>query len=122
MTLLAIDPSSVKAIARHIPGTMNRTEAAYAAHLEQLILAGDVVSYIFECVRLVIGTKRCTYMPDFMVILPTGVIEFHEVKGYFRDDARVKIKAAAKQFHWFAFKAATRQSKKRGGGWDIEEF
>ena len=101
---------------------MNQTEAAYAAHLDAMILAGEVVAYVFENVRLVIGTNRCTYMPDFMVILPVGYVEFHEVKGFWRDDARVKIKAAAKQFPWFTFKAVTKRTKKAGGGWAVEEF
>lgn len=112
----------IKAKARPIPGVMNKTEAAYAERLEVLKQYDEVGHYVFEAVRFVVGVKRCTYMPDFMVVLPDGLIEFHEVKGYWLDDARVKIKAAAKQFPWFTFKAVTRQPKKRGGGWEVEEF
>ena len=122
-------PKVVQAIARHTAGVRNKIEVAYAEHLDVLVMAGEVTAYVFEGVRLVIGLKRCTYMPDFMVILPAGYIEFHEVKARWstgnpgwREDARVKIKAAAKQFPWFAFKAVTRQAKKLGGGWDIEAF
>lgn len=50
-----------------------------------------------------------------------GVMEMHEVKGFWTDDARVKIKVAADQypFRFIAFKAV---AKSRGGGWLREEF
>jgi hypothetical protein len=41
------------------------------------------------------------YTPDFMVIKNDGTIEFHEVKGFMRPAARVKIKVAARMFPWF---------------------
>lgn len=123
MTLLAIDPSSkVKAIARHAPGLMNRTETAYAAHLDLLIKAGEVSAYLFEGVRLIIGNSQCAFTPDFMVVLSAGYIEFHEVKGFWREAARVRIKVAAKQFPWFTFIAVTRRTKKQGRGWNVEKF
>ena len=76
--------------------------------------------------------KRTFYEPDFMVWLwPTvvvdtsedpdpypGRIEIHEVKGFWRDDARVKIKVAAEMFPMFKFIAVTR----KGWLWKREEF
>jgi len=50
-------------------------------------------------------------------MLATGDIECHEVKGFWRDDARVKIRVAASLYP-FRFVAVT----KTKGGWDIEEF
>ncbi len=59
------------------------------------------------------------YTPDFMLIMPDGSIVFVEVKGYWRDDARAKVKMVADQFPWWTF-VATRRRK--GGGWDGERF
>ena len=50
-----------------------------------------------------------------MVVRPDGTLEFHEVKGFWRDDARVKIKTAADKFP-FVFIAA----KQTKTGWEIE--
>jgi hypothetical protein len=38
------------------------------------------------------------YTPDFMVMFANGSIEAHEVKGFWQDDSRVKIKVAADMF------------------------
>lgn len=97
-------------------GSMNKSEAAYARHLEQLKLAGEIARWEFESVKLRLA-DRTFYTPDFLVMLPDGLIEFHEVKGFWEDDARVKIKVAAEQ-HPFKF-VAIKSSK---GGYEIEEF
>jgi hypothetical protein len=99
------------------PNGMNRTESAYADNLENLRQAGQVASWKFEAVKLKLAGSTF-YSPDFLVILPCGKVELHEVKGYWMDDARVKIKVAAENFPWFIFKAI----KRDGRGWDTEEF
>ena len=90
---------------RHERGKMNRAEAAYAADLEVRKRAGEILDWWFEAVTLRLadkpeGTKLrgTTYTPDFMVQLADGTISFHEVKGFARDDAVVKFKAAAEKF------------------------
>ena len=97
---------------------MNKTEERYAQRLEGLRLAGDIHSWRFEAFTLKLAEKRCRYTPDFAVYLPNGSIQFHEVKGFWRDDARVKLKVAATQFQEFQFVAV--QLKK--GDWVFEEF
>lgn len=57
------------------------------------------------------------YTPDFVVLAPDGVLEMHEVKGFWEEDARVKIKVAAAQFP-FRFVAITRDK----GNWSFESF
>ena len=108
------------ALGRLKTGTMNKTEAAYAAHLDLLHKAGEVLWFRFEGVKLRLADNTF-YTPDFVVMAKDGVIELHEVKGFWADDARVKIKVAADQypFRFFAFKA---EAKKRGGGWVKEAF
>jgi hypothetical protein len=54
-------------------------------------------------------------------MLTDGSLECHEVKGFWQDDARVKVKVAAEQFPlWFV--AVTARPKRDGGGWNVEEF
>lgn len=105
---------------RRVPGEMNKTEAAYAEHLEARKLAGEIAAYWFEAIKLRLADNT-TYTPDFFVMLPNGLLECHEVKGFWRDDAKVKIKVAADKYP-FRFIAVTREPKKLGGGWKVEEF
>ena len=49
---------------------------------------------------------------------PDGSIEIHEAKGFWEDDARVKIKAVAEQFPEFWFMAV----QWKGGEWQVERF
>lgn len=105
---------------RRQPGRMNKTEARYAAHLETLKQTGEVLWYAFEGVTLKLASDT-RYTPDFVVMRAGGDIEFHEVKGFWRDDARIKIKVAAEKFP-FRFLAITERAKKLGGGWEREEF
>ena len=100
----------------HKSGEMNKTEAAYAARLEALKLAGEIADYRFECLKLRLADNTF-YTPDFMVLMPDFSFEMHEVKGFWEEDARVKIKVAAAQFP-FKFVAV----KKTKNGWDREVF
>jgi len=115
----AVETAKVIAKGRqHTPGIMNKTEACYAAYLEQLKKAGDVAWYAFEGVRLRLA-KQTTYTPDFIVMNADGTIECHEVKGakaIFWDDAKVKVKVAAEMFP-FNFKVVY-PSKTDGWVWE----
>ena len=111
---------SVLALGRLKTGAMNKTEAAYAQHLEAKKAAGEVAWYKFEAVKLRLADNTF-YTPDFAVMLPDGQMEMREVKGFWADDARVKIKVAA-DIYPFKFIAVRAKSKKDGGGWAVEEF
>lgn len=106
---------------RHTPGHMNKTEAAFARHLEAEKQAGRVLEYYFEPFRLRLAAATF-YSPDFLVLTPAHFLEVIEVKGHWEDDARVKIKVAAKLFWWMTFKAVRPKHRKQGGGWSIEEI
>lgn len=108
------------ALGRLKAGQMNKTETAYEAHLKLRMLAGEVLWYRFEPFKLRLADNTF-YSPDFGVMLADGVIECHEVKGFWQDDARVKIKVAAEQ-HPFRFIAVQALPKKEGGGWKLEAF
>jgi hypothetical protein len=103
---------------RRTPGTMNKTEAAYAATLELRKAAGELLGYWYEAVTFKLA-KDTRYTPDFLVQLADGTLEAHEVKGFWEDDARVKIKVAASMFP-VLFRAMKPKPKKHGGGWEEE--
>lgn len=108
------------ALGRLPTGTMNKTEAAYAEYLKILQHAGEILWWKFEGIKLRLADNTF-YSPDFFVMEADGQLEAHEVKGFWEDDARVKIKVAAAQFP-FRFKAVQAVPKKHGGGWKVEEF
>lgn len=115
------EPAKASAPARPTPGKMNKTEQAYAQVLEHRKRMGEVVWYAFERVRLKLA-ERTYYVPDFVVLLATGQLEVHEVKGgFWRDDARAKTKIAADRFP-FRFLAVTPRRQRDGGGWAVEVF
>lgn len=105
---------------RHSSGKMNKTETAYANHLEMLKQAREICWYGFEAVTLRLA-KNTRYTPDFAVIDKDGRLVFIEVKGFWRDDARVKIKVANEMYP-FRFVAVTKKRQKDGGGWNEERF
>ena len=102
------------------PGERNKTEAAYEALLEAEKAAGRVLWHRFEGLKFRLA-DGCFYTPDFAVMLADGSLEAHEVKGYWEDTARAKIKVAAEMYP-VRFIAVTVRKKKDGGGWNTEEF
>lgn len=83
-----------------VAGRMNKGEAAYAAALDARIAAGHVVAWWFEFLTLRLADDT-HYRPDFLVQLPDGTLELHEVKGrkgetfYATEDGWLKIKLTA---------------------------
>lgn len=108
------------ALGRLKTGQMNQTEQRYDAHLWQLRHAGEVVWHNFEGIKLRLADNTFLTV-DFPVMRADGLLEMHEVKGFWEDDARVKMKVAAALYP-FRFIAVKPQSKKAGGGWAVEEF
>lgn len=108
------------ALGRLKTGERNKTEAAYEGELKVLQDCGDVLWFKFEGVKLRLADNTF-YTPDFAVMRADGQMEMHEVKGFWQDDARVKIKVAA-ELYPFRFIAAVPRKKKDGGGWNIEVF
>ena len=117
-------PSLVIRDPAHLPKLkprMNGLETRRAAELEALKRAGEIRSYQFEALKLVLA-DRTTYTPDFLVELNDRALVLEETKGHWRDDARVKIKVAARLFPMFRFVALTPRKRREGGGWNREEF
>jgi hypothetical protein len=89
---------------------MNKTEAEYDAHLRQLLRDGSILWFRFEGLKLRLADNTF-YTPDFSVLTAGMQLECHEVKGYWQDDARVKIKVAAEQYP-IRFLAVRKRAKK----------
>lgn len=100
-----------------LPGGQNKTEAAFQVELESMRLAGDVQWYGFECFNLRLA-KKTWYRPDFPALMKDGIWTMWEVKGWMREDARVKIKIAAEKYRMFRF-VVVRRIK---GRWEYEEI
>lgn len=84
---------------------MNKTEAAWAAVLEIKKQNSSIIDYYFEAIKFKLAPKTF-YTPDFLVVGHDS-FEIHEVKGFWRDDARVKIKVAADMFPYFNWRVVT---------------
>jgi len=106
----------LQALGRLKTGRMNNTEFAYSKNLELEKIAGRVLWYSFEATKFRLADATF-YTPDFIVMLANGSLEAHEVKGFWVDDARVKIKVAAEMF---PIKFIGVMNKK--GQWVFEEF
>ena len=111
---------SILALGRMKAGQMNKTEAEYAEHLELLKRTGKIAWYRFEGMKFRLADNTF-YTPDFAVMRSDGRLEMHEVKGFWRDDARIKIKVAAEQYP-IQFVAVKKKTGKEGHGWKIERF
>lgn len=96
---------------RHVAGQMNKLEAEF----EQLFLRAK--PHGFEQIKLRLADKTF-YTPDFWSLDDDDVLLFSEVKGFWEEDARVKIKVAAEQYPQFRFRAWQRVK----GVWTRERF
>jgi hypothetical protein len=111
-----------QALGRLPKGKMNKTEAAYAALLEQQKREGRIIDYKFHPMNIRLA-DRTFYEVDFLVLHADMTLAIHETKGGFTTDkGQMKIKVCAEAMPWFRFLKCVKQAKKDGGGWKIEEF
>jgi hypothetical protein len=106
----------IKASPRGTREGMNRLESRYADLLDVRKAAGEIKDWYWQPCKWVLA-NQCTYCPDFMVVLPDDRAEFHETKGFMREDAWVKVRVAARRYPFpFFLVFWTKKS-----GWDIRE-
>ena len=100
-------------------GEMNKTEAKFARHLDMLKLAGEVLWYAFEGIKLRLADR--TFLTVDFAVLPASMrltmIDVKGAKAIVQDDAAVKMRVAASMYP-FAFQYAF----PKGDGWLIEEI
>lgn len=107
-------------VPRHKAGEMNKTESAFARKLDRMKADGTLDGWIFEPCKLILAPgRKLTYTPDFLLWWGQR-IELYEVKGFWRDDARAKIKAAAERYPCFRFVAVTWDRKRQA--WHEEKI
>jgi hypothetical protein len=95
----------------------NKWEAEFAACiLETAVGVGVIDSFEYEPVTFLIGFD-CRYTPDFGAKKNGEFVAFYEVKGFMRDDARVKLAVAASLFPQFSFLLGRRGNDK---GWRVK--
>lgn len=111
---------SMQRLGRLKQGKMNKTEAAYAQHLDLLKNTGKIIWYKFEGIKFRLADKTF-YTPDFTVLNESFELEVHEVKGFWEDDAKVKIKVAS-ELYPFRFVAIHAVPKGKGGGWKEVDY
>lgn len=102
------------------PG-MNKLELRRWTELETMKRAGLIRDCKYNAVTLLLA-DRCRYTPDFLIEHLDGRLELEETKGFWRDDARVKIKVAARLYPMFTFTALRLRKQRDGGGWMKESF
>lgn len=94
------------------------TEKAFALYLEGKKLAGEIAEYWYEpCAFKLCLAQRCTYTPDFMTIDRDGKLHLFEVKGFWRDDAKVKAKICAEKIP-----IPLTIVQRKGGQWEFEDM
>lgn len=108
---------NARAVIRLDDPRMNRTELAYSQLLDQRISAREIINWRFQEITLRLGDDL-RYTPDFMVRMPDRELHLHEVKGFMRDDARVKLYATAAQWPIFKFWLCTFNKR---DGWTIKQ-
>lgn len=99
-------------------GVMNTLESQYRDRLERLRDAGVIFWYGFEVMRLAVAKsdRERWYTPDFVVVMPGGEIEFHEVKGRKHDGGMLRLAVSADRYP-FRFFLATFNAY---SGWTVD--
>lgn len=108
---------------------MNKTEARYAQHLDDRKARGEILGWWYEWITFVLAFD-CRWKPDFVVMLPDGVIELHDTKGskknakgewvpWIEEDAKVKLHIAGSHFPFVVKSVWWNQTK---GEWSEKEY
>lgn len=93
-----------------VRGSMNGLESRYSKHLDWQIREGHIATYWFEAFKVRLADLTW-YTPDFLVMLPDGLLEWRETKGWMREDANLKTKITSDLYWQFPVKVVT---EKRG--------
>lgn len=114
-------PSGVKrwqALGRLPAGTLNNTEKAFAAYLQERQAAGAILWWKAHPFSVKIAANT-HYRPDFIYLQSDMQIVLVEVKGgYTSDKGQMKIKLCAEALPVFKMVKASRKN----GNWNFEEF
>lgn len=113
-----------------VPKGLNKTEQAYADHLQQFYLARNILWWGFEAMTFKLAHDT-RYTPDFIVLMADATIRCVDTKGarlnrstgtttyYAEEDSKIKIKVAAKLFPFFRWSYVF---KNKAGEWQEVVF
>lgn len=107
---------SASAPVRNLFEGMNKTEAARAVQLEALKRDGQIAAWWYEQWTFKLADD-CRYTPDFVIQERDGSLRAEETKGFWRDDAKVKVRMFAA-----TFPIPIRVLRRTKTGWDEENF
>ena len=88
----------------------SKLEASYADYLELQRIGGQIRWWAFEPIKIRLPAKRCWYTVDFLV-RTLDRLEGHEVKGFPREEAMLKLKLAARAASWLPLVLVKRSGK-----------
>jgi hypothetical protein len=99
----------------NVCGFKNKTETLYALALDDAKRENKIKEWWYESMTFVLadtaepganGRKQrgVRYTPDFIIQRNDDHLEAHEIKGFLRDDARVKYLCAKKEFPFIVWK------------------
>jgi hypothetical protein len=140
---LGLKPSRAKRSPIDHRDYKSNLERRYAEELESRKIAGDIIDWRYEPIKLHLG-GGAWFTPDFLVVVNGPVaglhwestpgdmdaelhvtmwcgMEFHEVKGHWEEAAKVRLKVAVEKYPWFSFFVVTAGGKK-GGAFEIERW
>jgi len=109
------------ALGRLAEGERNKTERKFEDHLTAAKLAGEILWFTFEAIKLKLAPH--TFLTVDFAVLPAAtmrltLIDVKGAKAIVQEDARVKMRVAASMFP-FAFQFAY---PARDGGWQYEDI
>jgi len=108
--------AALRAIAKPVvPKFDSKWEEKYHAHLVAQRNAGKIVEFWWKGFRLRVG-EGAWYTPEAIVLANDGYLELHEVKGYKREAAMVRYRAAKERYPFRAYLVRL----KKGGEWVME--
>ncbi len=109
-------------------GIPNKTECAFLVeYIQPMLDSGEAVHCWYEAWSFKLtettpeGKPGIRYTPDFVVFFDSGNIDIYEVKGYATNEALNRVKMFADKYPFKIF-VATKQTKKNGGKFLIEEY
>ena len=116
------EPKPIKAVARtNLPDRyvgMNQWERKRAEELDAMVRRGEIAAWwggkaTGITLKLAFDTR---YTPDFLIQELDGSLRLEEVKGFWRDDAKVKTNVCADKY---PFPISVLTKEKGQSGWTI---
>jgi hypothetical protein len=98
--------------------SMNKLETAFAQELEGQRIAGQLLWFEFESQKFQLA-DGAWYTPDFPALRADGRQVVFEVKGFWREAARLRCKVMATRFPHIEVIAVTRNRRRQ---WVYERF